>query len=140
PAELRSRVSTRLSAGEQLWGRTAFLQILEQRALDVLMPDVKWIGGILEAKKVAAMAEAYDIAIAPHNMSGPIATAASVHLAFTCPNFLILEYCWGVTPWRSDLVDGRESVVEGHISLPTSPGLGVGLNRKVLQEHAMRKS
>lgn len=138
-AELRHRITTRLSAGEQLWGRTAFLQILEQRSLDVLMPDVKWIGGILEAKKVAAMAEAYDVAIAPHNMSGPIATAASVHLALTCPNFLILEYCWGVTPWRSDLVDGREIVVDGHIPLPTTPGLGVGLNHDVLRTHTMRK-
>lgn len=136
-AELRGRISTRLSAGEQLCGRTAFLQILESRALDVLMPDVKWIGGILEAKKVAAIAEAYDVAIAPHNMSGPIATAASVQVALTCPNFLILEYCWGVTPWRGDLVDGREIIVDGHIPLPATPGLGVGLNREVLKAHAI---
>jgi galactonate dehydratase len=101
------------------------------------MPDVKWIGGILEAKKVAAMAESYAVAVAPHNLSGPISTAASVHLAATLPNFLILEYCWGATPWRAELVDGAEVVAGGHIPLPARPGLGVGLNRAVLDAHRL---
>lgn len=135
-AQYRRAIGTRLAGGEQLFGRFAFRPLLEAGAYDVLMPDVKWIGGILEAKKVAAMAEVYDVAIAPHNMSGPVATAASVHLAATLPNFLILEYCWGATPWRSDLVDGREIVVDGQILLPTAPGLGVGLNRRVMNDHA----
>ena len=134
-AEFRRRIPTRLAGGEQLSGRAAFRPLLEARAFDVVMPDVKWVGGILEAKKIAAMAEAYDVALGPHNMSGPVSTAASVHLAATCTNFLILEYCWGVTPWRSDLVAGRETVVAGHIPLPTAPGLGVHLDRKVLAAH-----
>ena len=91
----------------------------------------------VSAKKVAAMAEAYEVAVAPHNMSGPVSTAASVHLAATLPNFLILEYCWGATPWRADLVDGAEAVVDGHIPLPTRPGLGVGLNRAALDAHRL---
>ena len=78
-----------------------------------------------------------DVALGPHNMSGPVSTAASVHLAVTCPNFLILEYCWGVTPWRSELVDGTEAIVDGHIPLPTAPGLGVRLNRDVLNAHRL---
>ena len=131
-AQLRTLIRPRLAGGEQLHGRDAFRPLLEAGALDVLMPDVKWIGGILEAKKVAAMAEIYGVSVAPHNMSGPVSTAASVHLAATLPNFLILEYCWGVTPWRDELVDGAERIVEGHIPLPNAPGLGVGLNRAVM--------
>ena len=136
-AALRATLPTRLAGGEQLCGRAAFRPLLEAGAFDVLMPDVKWIGGILEAKKIAAMAETYEVAVAPHNMSGPVSTAASVHLAATLPNFLILEYCWGATPWRADLVDGAETVVDGHIPLPTQPGLGVGLNRAALDAHRL---
>jgi galactonate dehydratase len=136
-AALRATLPTRLAGGEQLCGRAAFRPLLEAGAFDVLMPDVKWIGGILEAKKVAAMAEAYEVAVAPHNMSGPVSTAAGVHLAATLPNFLILEYCWGATPWRADLVGGAEAVVDGHIPLPTQPGLGVGLNRAALDAHRL---
>jgi galactonate dehydratase len=136
-AELRRTLPTRLAGGEQLCGRAAFRPLLEAGAFDVLMPDVKWIGGILEAKKVAAMAESYAVAVAPHNLSGPISTAASVHLAATLPNFLILEYCWGATPWRAELVDGAEVVAGGHIPLPARPGLGVGLNRAVLDAHRL---
>lgn len=134
-ARLRGALPTRLAGGEQLSGRAAFKPLLSAGSLDVLMPDVKWIGGILEAKKVAAWAEIDDVAIAPHNMSGPVATAASLHLALTLPNFLILEYCWGVTPWRGELVDGTEVIVDGHLVLPTRPGLGVSLNRTVLAAH-----
>jgi galactonate dehydratase len=136
-ASLRSTLATRLAGGEQLIGRTPFRALLEAGSFDVLMPDVKWVGGILEAKKIAAMAEVYDVAVAPHNMSGPVSTAASVHLAATLPNFLILEYCWGVTPWRDELVNGTERVIDGHIPLPSAPGLGVGLNRQVLNAHRL---
>ena len=136
-ARLRATLATRLAGGEQLCGRAAFRPLLEAGVFDVLMPDVKWIGGILEAKKVAAMAEAYEVAIAPHNMSGPVATAASVHLAATLPNFLILEYCWGVTPWRDELVNGTEMVSDGHIPLPTRPGLGIDWNRTVADAHRL---
>ena len=134
-ARLRARSGTRLVGGEQLCGRDAFRPLLEAGAYDVLNPDVKWVGGILEAKKIAAVAEMYGVAITPHNMSGPVATAASVHLAATLPNFLILEYCWGVTPWRDELVDGTERVRDGEIVLPTAAGLGVTLNREILDQH-----
>lgn len=139
-AQFRGMVHTRVAGGEQLCGRSAFRPLLEAGALDVLMPDVKWIGGILEAKKLAAMAEVYDVAVAPHNMSGPVSTAASVHLAATLPNFLILEYCWGTTPWRAALVCGTETVVDGYIPLPSAPGLGIAIDREVLREHAVRGS
>ena len=136
-ARFREQADTRVAGGEQLCGRVAFRPLLEMGALDVLMPDVKWVGGILEAKKIAALAEMYEVAVAPHNMSGPVSTAASVHLAATLPNFLILEYCWGATPWRDELVAGGEVVEAGHLRLPTAPGLGVRLDRRALQAHRL---
>jgi galactonate dehydratase len=126
---------TRLVGGEQLCGRDAFRPLLERGSFDVLNPDVKWVGGILEAKKIAAMAEIYGVAITPHNMSGPVATAASAQLGATLPNFLNLEYCWGVTPWRADLVDGTEDVHDGVLWVSENPGLGVTLNRAVMDQH-----
>lgn len=134
-ASLRALTPVRLVGGEQLCGRDAFRPLVEAGAYDLLNPDVKWVGGILEAKKIAAVAEMYGVGVTPHNMSGPVATAASVHLALTLPNFTILEYCWGVTPWRAALVDGLEEVRDGHIALPARPGLSVTLNRAVLDRH-----
>lgn len=139
-AALRADTRIRLVGGEQLCGRDAFHPLLEAGAYDLLNPDVKWVGGILEAKKIAALAESYGVGITPHNMSGPVATAASVHLAATLPNFHILEYCWGVTPWRAELVSDTEQVREGHITLPTMPGLGVTLDRAVLERHQVMPS
>jgi galactonate dehydratase len=131
-SKFRPIIAPRLATGEQLCGRMPFRRLLEARAADVLMPDVKWIGGLLEARKVAAMAEAFEVEIAPHNMSGPVATAASAHLCASSPNFLILEYCWGATPWREALVRGEESIRAGYLELPSAPGLGVNLDQDVV--------
>src|SRR5262249_52406867 len=76
-ASFRQAIAPRLTIGEQLLKRSDFRPLLEARAADVIMPDVKWMGGILETRKLAAMADAFDVEIAPHNMSGPVATAAS---------------------------------------------------------------
>jgi galactonate dehydratase len=124
-ADLRRQLKPRLASGEMLLGRDSFRPLLEARALDVVMPDVKWCGGILEARKIAAMAESFGVEVSPHNMSGPVSTAASVHLCATLPNLFMLEYCWGVPPWRGELVRGSERVVNGCIPVPTEPGLGV---------------
>ncbi len=136
-ARLRARSDTRLVGGEQLCGRDAFRPLLEAGSYDVLNPDVKWVGGIFEAKKIAAFAEMYGVGITPHNMSGPVATAASAHLAATLPNFLILEYCWGVTPWRDALIDGTELIADGYLHLSDRPGLGITLDRSIMEQHLL---
>lgn len=128
PAELasfRRAIRPKLVVGEQLLKRSDFRPLLEARACDVINPDVKWIGGILEARKLAAMADSFEVELSPHNMSGPVATAASVHLSAVCPNLLTLEYCWHIPPWRHELVNGAEQIVNGAIPLPTGPGLGI---------------
>ena len=95
------------------------------------MPDLKWVGGILEAKKIAAMAEAYGVACSPHSPAGPVATAAAAQLCATLPNFTLLEHAWGEVPWRADLVGG-EPIVGGRYVLSDKPGLGIDVDEKLL--------
>src|SRR5439155_15317051 len=133
-ALLRQVIPQRLASGEALHGRAAFREVIEQQAVDVLQPDVKWTGGILEAKKIAAWAEAYQISIAPHNNSGPVATAASAQLAATLPNFLILETRSRPPAWQLDLVGGDDLLKNGQIPLDRlrqRPGLGIGFDENV---------
>jgi galactonate dehydratase len=116
--------------GEVLETRYAFREILELQAADVLMPDLARTGGILEMKKIAALADTYYVPIAPHNMMGPVATMASVQLCACVPNFRILEFQLGDVPWRDDLLDKPLPLKDGHLELPTEPGLGIRLNHK----------
>ena len=112
--------------------------MIERQAVGVLQPDVKWTGGILEAKKVAAWAETYQLALAPHNNSGPVATAASAHLSATLPNFLILETPSRVSTWEADLLRGSGLVEDGAVSLErlwARPGLGIEFDEAVARRH-----
>ncbi len=134
--ELSAHASVgRVAAGEQLYGRRAYRHLLVPRAVDVVMPDVKWIGGIQEARFVCAMAAAHDVEASPHNMSGPVATAASAHLAAVSPNVTLLEYCYGNTPWRGELVSGTEDVRDGLLHLNDRPGLGVAWDPAAARAH-----
>jgi galactonate dehydratase len=137
-ARLRTHVRQRIASGETLHGRRAFREMIEQQAVDVLQPDVKWTGGLFEAKKIAAWAEPYQIAIAPHNNSGPVATAASAHLAATLPNFLILETPSRRPEWEDDVLRGTGIVQQGHVSLERlreRPGLGLDFDESVARRH-----
>lgn len=123
------------AGGESIFGREGFAPLINLKALDILMPDVKHCGGILELKYIAAMAETAGLSVAPHNPSGPIATAASVHAVSTIPNFAILEMAYGEVPWRSELVTPVEQFVDGYITVNDNPGLGYILNEKELVKH-----
>lgn len=138
-ANLRQAITSRVASGEQMHGRRANRELIERQAVDVLQPDVKWTGGIYEAKKIAAWAEVYQIAIAPHNNSGPVATAASAHLAATLPNFLILETPSRTPEWQDDLLRGTGVVQQGAVSLSRlreRPGLGIEFDEAVAQRHS----
>lgn len=134
---LRDRLPCRIAGGEQLSGREAAREIVSAEAVDVYMPDVKWIGGITEARYAGAMAEAYGMEISPHNMSGPVATAASACVAASFASATWLEYCWGNTPWRSELVSGTEVVSDGRLVLSEKPGLGIDWNPDTAREYAV---
>jgi len=118
------------TASEMLGGRQAFRELLEARAASVVMLDLGWCGGITEGKAVAAMAEAFGLPIAPHDCTGPLVWAASVHLSLNAPNALIQETVRAFyTGWYTELVSGLPVVEDGQVRLasPTAPGLGVEL-------------
>ena len=137
-ARLRGQVRQRVASGETRHGRRAYRELIERQAVDVLQPDVKWTGGVSEVKKIAAWAETYQTWIAPHNNSGPVATAASAHLAASLPNFLILETPSRAPEWEEDLLRGTTLVQGGQVTrerLRARPGLGIEFDEAVARKH-----
>ena len=125
---LRTNAEMALAGGEALFGRRAFWPLIVNRSLDVIMPDVKHAGGISETRRIASLAEVMQVAVAPHNPSGPVSTLASVHLCAAIPNFLILEFPFGEVPWRAAITQPNELIQNGHITVPDLPGIGIELD------------
>jgi galactonate dehydratase len=137
-AKVRAEVGIPICTGEVLETRFAFREMLEKQAADVLMPDLARAGGILEMKKIAALADTYYVPLAPHNMMGPVATMASVHLCACIPNFRILEYQMGDVAWRDDLIDRPLSLQAGSLELPVDPGLGMRLDHAQVAKYRVK--
>jgi len=117
---------------ERLFTRYAFRQVLERKAAHIVMPDIIWTGGISEGKKIAAMAEAYHLPIAPHDCTGPVNVFACLHLCASCPNAMLMESVRAFNrAYSAALVDTSLDVREGHIHFPTAPGLGTRLRPSV---------
>jgi len=133
-AEITAAVGTPICSGESLT-RPQFRELLELHASDIVMPDLTYVGGILEMFKIAAMADVYNVPVAPHNMYGPVATMASVQACACMPNFMILEFQWGDVPWRDELLDEPIPIRDGRIEVPDRPGIGVELNKEELHKH-----
>ncbi len=129
-AHVSCSTSMPIATGERLRTLSAFDRLLKQGRVDYILPDVKHVGGLLGLKKIAALAEAQNVMVTPHNPSGPIATAASVQCMASVPNFAILEYAWGEVNWRAALVSPPENIVNGFINVPNRPGLGVQLESR----------
>jgi galactonate dehydratase len=125
-----------VAAGERLFTRYQYLDLFRDRAVDIIQPDVCHAGGMSETRKIAAMAEAHYMPVAPHNACSPVGTMASLHVAVCTPNFKIQEtFDDFVEPWVRDAVIGRPEVNNGYFSLPEAPGLGVELNEAVIAAH-----
>jgi galactonate dehydratase len=124
-----------IATGERLVLRPQFREIFEKRACAVIQPDVSHCGGISEARRIAAMAETYLVSVACHNPQGPISTAASLHVGFATPNYLIQEVVRKDVPWREDIVTERITVEGGVSRAPTAPGLGIDINEKEAAKH-----
>ncbi|MBV7338559.1 hypothetical protein KFU94_62135 [Chloroflexi bacterium TSY] len=120
-----------------LYTRHEFRELLKLQAVDIIQPDVCLTGGLWEMKKIAAMADAHYVSVAPHNPCGPIATAVNVHFAASTQNFLILEYKADEPP-RSDVVDEPIKLVNGYLEIPEKPGLGIDLNVEALGQYPFR--
>ncbi len=133
--EIRRSIKQSMAGGEILFGMKGFAPLCRNQAVQVIMPDVKHCGGLLEMAHIAAMAQADQILVAPHNPSGPVSTAASVQVCAGMRNFRILELQWGEVGWRSDLVVPPERFEKGSIAVPDRPGFGIHLNEKLAQAH-----
>lgn len=137
-AAMRNFTSTSgltVAGGESLFGREGFWQYVDRRAVHIIMPDVKHAGGISECRRIATLAETRNIAVAPHSPAGPVSTIAGVHLAATIQNFLVLEYAFGEVEWRQALINPVERIDGGFMPVPETPGLGVDLNPKFVNDH-----
>ena len=127
-ARLRERLRVPLATGENLYGLDQFVSLIDAHGVDIIQPDLCSCGGILEAKKIAAVAEANYVTVAPHNPLGLLSTAVSVHLAATTPNFVILEYHGDHARTKARFVDDPWRPKDGYMPLPTRPGLGMELD------------
>jgi galactonate dehydratase len=128
-----ARLPVRLATGERLFTKWDYWPVLTGGLVDVAQPDICHAGGISELRKIAALAEACYVKIAPHNPNGPVATMASVHLAAAIPNFLILEFAQ--QPLRNEVQRQGLVVRDGWAELPDRPGLGIELNAEVIAAH-----
>ena len=140
-AEVQRSVATPIATGERLVSQHSFRELLEKRACSVLQPDITHCGGLSEARRIAAMAEAYRVALAPHNPQGPVSTAASLEFGFATPSYIICETVHLDVPWRADVV--REGFViepKGRIVRPNSrPGLGIEINEEEFRKHPFQQ-
>jgi galactonate dehydratase len=134
-AEVKRRVNVPISAGERLYNRWEFRSLFELKAADFIQPDVSHAGGIMELKKIAAMAEAYHIPICPHNPSGPIANAATLQLAACIPNFYLLETMSSDVPWRKSISTEEVKFENGEMFIADKPGLGIDINVEEIKKH-----
>lgn len=127
-AELAHTTRVPITASETLGTRWSFRELLERRAVGVVMLDVSWCGGLSEARKIAAMAEAYELPVAPHDCTGPVVFMASVHLSMNATNALIQESVRAFySGWYTELVTRLPRIENGYVYPPDGPGLGTDL-------------
>jgi galactonate dehydratase len=129
-----------VAMGETLAGRQAFRTLIRLGAARIVMFDVGWVGGISEAKKIATLAEAHDLPIAPHDCTGPVALTAGTNLSLNAPNAVLQETVRAYyTGWYRDIVTELPGVVRGSITAPRGPGLGTALRPGVLDREDVRR-
>jgi galactonate dehydratase len=136
--EISRATNVRLTTGERLFTRWDFRPVIESQSVSFVQPSMAHAGGITEMRKIAAMAETYTIGVAPHNPLGPVANAASVQLAASITNFILLEaYADNVPPIRKEIVIDGPKLVGDAYELPTTPGLGITIDENVLRRLAI---
>ncbi len=135
-AELKQQIHVPLAGGERLYTCADFYRLIRLRAVDIVQMDIAHCGGILASKKIAAMAAAQDLRIAPHCSVGPVALAAALHVDVSTPNFMVQEAFGDFdVPWRSSLVRGWNPIRNGEYFLDDTPGLGLELDEQAINDH-----
>ena len=136
--QLREKLPIPLATGEMLYTKYEFRDLIAARGADILQPDIVLCGGLLETKKIAALAEADYLTIAPHNPLGGMSTAVSTHFAASTGNFLILEYRIETVGPNSKLLKKPIQFDNGYLVIPETPGLGVEVNENAIKNHPLQ--
>ena len=132
-ASVRQKINIPVVTGEELYTKFEFREVFERQAADILNPDVCNVGGILELKEIAAMAEPYFVVISPHNFnSTTVGLAATIQVSAAIPNFLITEYFVNLEELGRDIAKTPFEVKDGYIQIPDAPGLGIDLDEERL--------
>ncbi len=135
--QVRDKVSAAISWGERGHTKWDFVPVLEQKLSDYIMPDVTWVGGITELKKISALCEAYYIPVSPHDAAGPINVVAGAQVMMTVPNFYKLETSeWNLSKY-DHLIDVPLDNSNGSLKLNPAPGLGINMNREYLEANTV---
>lgn len=139
--DIVAHTATPIALGERLYSRWDFKPVFEQGVVDIIQPDLSHAGGILEVRKIAAMAEAYDVAVAPHCPLGPLALGACLQIAACTPNHAIQEISLGIhyNTGGHDLLNfctNKEALtpVDGYLPVPQGPGLGIDIDEQAVRE------
>lgn len=132
---LNEKIDIPICVGERHYSRWDFRPLLEQHAVDYVMPDITRCGGPSEMKRIATLAETSNIQVAPHNPNGPLSTLASAHVCAAIPNFFRQEFMVNDVPWRDQVIDHPIEIRDGHLILSDRPGLGVDLVPDVMEAH-----
>jgi galactonate dehydratase len=133
---LREHLAMPLAAGERMAGIWGLRPLIEEELVDVVQPDTGRAGGLLQMRKIAAMAEAHAITVAPHSGSlGPVAEYAALHFLASIPNCLMLERIEDDWPVRHQVIVPALHSVDGHLAVPDAPGLGVDIDESVVASH-----
>jgi L-alanine-DL-glutamate epimerase-like enolase superfamily enzyme len=133
-AKITMQTSIPICTGEILYGAKQHRELIVKQACDVFEPDFPRCGGPIEFRRIAELAEMYHMTIAPHNMDSPITAIAGIHVCATTPNFLAFEYHSHNVPLWSTMLDLKNPIREGYITVPDGPGLGIELDKDVLAE------
>ena len=132
---VRDKSPVAISAGERLYNLRQYKDMFDLRAADYIQPDISHAGGLMELKKISALADMHYTGFAPHNPSGPVANAATLQLAGCCTNFSILEIMYSDVPWRADVTDEELRYEDGYIYVPDKPGIGIEINEEACLAH-----
>jgi galactonate dehydratase len=140
-ARINASVATPIATGERLTHISQFRDLLNVRGCDVIQPDITHCGGLTAVRKIAALAEAYRVALAPHNPQGPISTAAAFELGFAQSDFVICETVSEDVEWRSEVVDDSHwlDVKKRTVHATGKPGLGVDVNEAAVAKHPFQQ-
>jgi galactonate dehydratase len=140
-AAINAAVSTPIATGERVTHLSAFRDVFARGACSICQVDITHCGGFSEARRIAALADAYRIALAPHNPQGPISTAASLEFGFSQPGYIICESVHADVPWRNDVIEESFTIDKAtRTARPgEKPGLGVSINEEEVRKHPFQQ-